>query len=167
MWTVSDPGQEGEYEVEQILNRRTFRGRPFYLVRWQGHHSTSDSWEPVDLKNCPEKYEAAAARRPRLIRGADRAAPAGATPPAPPPPVAPAGWTIGPLGSPGTGSVVLYWWPDEGWQLGRVSRPAARRPLTHVVTYRRPTAAFTGTVDTLLDSASYGQRWMLLLPDRA
>ena len=31
---VSDPSQEGEYAVEQILNRRTFRGRPFYLVRW-------------------------------------------------------------------------------------------------------------------------------------
>ena len=47
---VSDPGQEGEYEVELILNRRTFRGSPFYLVRWQG--STSDSWEPVEhLKN--------------------------------------------------------------------------------------------------------------------
>ena len=74
---------------------------------------------------------------------------------------------IGPLGSPETGSVVHYWWPDEGWQLGRVSRPASRRPFTHVVTYRRPTAAFTGTVDTLLDSASYGHRWVLLHPDRA
>ena len=79
------------------------------------------------------------------------------------PPVVPAVWTIGPLGSPGTGSVVLYWWPDEGWQLGRVSRPAARRPFTHVVTYRRPSAA----LDTLLDSASYGHRWVLLHPDRA
>ena len=102
-----------------------------------------------------------------MIRGAaDRVAPAGATPPAPPPPVAPAGWTIGPLGSPGSGSVVLYWWPDEprrtGIELGRVSRPVSRRPFTHVVTYRRPTTAFTGTVDTLLDSASYGHRWVLL-----
>ena len=83
------------------------------------------------LKNCPERvaeYEAAAARRPRLIRGADRAAPAGATPPAPPPPVAPAGWTIGPVGSPGTGSVVLYWWPGEGWQLGPARFPPGFSP---------------------------------------
>ena len=33
---VSDPGQEGEYVVEQLLNRRTIRGRTHYLMRWQG-----------------------------------------------------------------------------------------------------------------------------------
>ena len=125
------------------------------------------------LKNCPERvveYKAAAVRRPRLICGVDRAAPAGATPPALPTPVAPAGWTIGLLGSPGAGSVVLYWRLEEGWRFGLVSRPASRRPFTRVVTYRRgPTAraAFTGMVDTLLDSASYNQRWLLLLPGRA
>jgi hypothetical protein len=30
---VPDPGQEGEHVVEQLLNRKTLRGRTFYLVR--------------------------------------------------------------------------------------------------------------------------------------
>ena len=31
---VSNPGQEGEYVVEQLLNRKAIRGRTHYLVRW-------------------------------------------------------------------------------------------------------------------------------------
>ncbi len=34
---VADPGQAGEYVVEQLLNRKSIRGRTYYLVRWQGH----------------------------------------------------------------------------------------------------------------------------------
>ena len=34
--------------------------------------------------------------------------------------------------------------------------------LTHVVGYRTPTAAFAGEVDTLLDPATYGSRWVSL-----
>ncbi len=45
---ISDPGQEGEYVVEQLLNRRTIRGRTHYLARWQGQDPTADSWEPVE-----------------------------------------------------------------------------------------------------------------------
>jgi hypothetical protein len=33
-----------------------------------------------------------------------------------------------------------------------------------VVAYTRQTSALRGTVDTLLDAASYGQRWVLLSP---
>ena len=32
---VTDQGQAGEYLVEQLLNRKTVRGRTYYLVRWQ------------------------------------------------------------------------------------------------------------------------------------
>ena len=53
---VFDPGQEGEYVVEQLLNRRILHGRTHHLVRWPGHDSTADSWEPVEhLTNCPER----------------------------------------------------------------------------------------------------------------
>ncbi len=45
---VADPGQEGKYEVEQILNRKTIRGRTHYLVQWKGQSSADDSWEPVE-----------------------------------------------------------------------------------------------------------------------
>ena len=34
---VTDAGQEGEHEVELLLNRRTIRGVTRYLVRWRGH----------------------------------------------------------------------------------------------------------------------------------
>ena len=40
---VSDPGQEGEHEVELLLNRRRVRGVTRYLVRWRGHSSAEDS----------------------------------------------------------------------------------------------------------------------------
>ena len=96
---VSDPGQEGEYVVAQLLNRKTIRGRMHYLVRWQGHDSADDSWEPVEhLTNCADRiaeYEAAAPRRqrakrhlpPQSSRAPSTPPPPGpASPPPPPPP---------------------------------------------------------------------------------
>ena len=41
---VSDAGQEGEHEVELLLNRLTVRGVTRYLVRWRGHTSADDEW---------------------------------------------------------------------------------------------------------------------------
>jgi hypothetical protein len=61
---------------------------------------------------------------------------------------------------------ILYCWPDEGWQLGRVRRRSSKAPLTHMVGYQLATAAFTGEVDSLLDEASYGARWVALAPVR-
>jgi hypothetical protein len=174
---VPDPGQEGEYVVEQLLNRKTLRGRTYYLVRWQGHTSADDSWEPVEhLTHCPERvaeYEAAAPRRPAARRHASRggtARPAGPGPSAPQPvappeptaPQAPLGWAVAPAGPPTLGAKVLYWWPDDGWQRGVVARRCKKAPFSHIVRYRRPTAAFAGDVPTLLDAPSYGARWVLL-----
>ena len=166
---VADPGQAGEYVVAQLLNRKVLRGRTYYMVRWQGHASADDSWEPVEhLTNCPERlaeYEAAAPRRPKARRtarsgGADPAAPPPPAPPPPtvfsPPPRPPPGWAVGPLGSPLVGASILYWWPEEGWQLGVVARLCTRAPFSHVVRYRRATAAFAG-------APSYGSRWVLLV----
>jgi hypothetical protein len=39
---VSDVGQEGEHEVELLLNRRLACGVTRYLVRWRGHTSADD-----------------------------------------------------------------------------------------------------------------------------
>ena len=165
--------------VDQLLNRKTVRGRTCYLVRWQGHASAADSWEPAEhLANCQERvaeYEAAAPRRPKALRAHQRAGPAplaqAAAPLSPPPPLAaapppqpPAGWAVAAAGPPpDLGSALLYWWPDEGWQLGRVRRRCRRAPFTHVVGYRPPAAAFAGEVDTLLDPATYGSRWVSLI----
>ena len=66
---VSDAGQEGEREVELLLNRRTVRGVTRYhaLSRYRGHASADDEWlRPEELAHCPEKvvkYDAAAPRR--------------------------------------------------------------------------------------------------------
>ncbi len=54
------------------------------------------------------------------------------------------------------GSAILYWWPDEDWQvgplLGRVRRHtgSSKVPFTHVVRYRYATVGFAGDVDSLL-----------------
>ena len=92
---VSDAGQEGDHEVERLLNRTEKRGVTRYLVRWRGHTSADDEWlRAEELPHCQEKarvaeYDAAAPRR-RAARRADPAAePAAAPPAAPPPPPAP------------------------------------------------------------------------------
>jgi hypothetical protein len=41
---VSDVGQEGEHEVELLLNRTEQRGVTRYLVRWRGHTSADGEW---------------------------------------------------------------------------------------------------------------------------
>ena len=76
---VSDPGQEGEHEVELLLNRKEVRGVTHYLVRWRGHSSAADEWLRADeLIHCPEKvaeYDAAAPRRRAALKGRGRALP--------------------------------------------------------------------------------------------
>ncbi len=58
----------------------------------------------------------------------------------------------------------MYRWPEAGWKRGWVARLAKQALFSHVVHYRRPIAAFTGDVDTLLDPASYNIRRVLLVP---
>ena len=53
---VSDPGQEGEHEVELLLNRKEVRGVTHYLVLWRGHSSAADEWlRAAELGHCPDK----------------------------------------------------------------------------------------------------------------
>jgi len=65
------------------------------------------------------------------------------------------------------GRQLLYWWPADGWQRGTVARVCPRPAFSHVVAYTRQTSALRGTADSLLDSASYGARWVLLSPAAA
>ena len=181
---VDDPGQEGEHEVEQLLNRKTSSGGVTrYLVRFLGHTSADDEWiREEELGHCREKvaeYDTAAPRRRAALRaGAHWRGPRGDPPPpqgrdaAPPQriPRPPPGFR---LASPHelvdgralTGARVLYLWPAEGWQLGRVARLCSREGFSHVVAYGRSSALGAVVVDTLLDAASHGPqgRWRLLL----
>ena len=67
-------------------------------------------------------------------------------------------------GPPVLSSPILYWWPDEGWQLGRVRRPSRNPPVGG---YRLATAAFAGEVASLVEAASHGSRWVSLVPAAA
>ena len=142
---MSDAGQEGEHEVEQLLNRRTVRGVTRYLVRWRGHTAADDEWlRPAELAHCPEKvaeYDAATPRRGTARRTGSEARPAvppaaaparPAAPPAAParaPPlslVTPAGFRLAAPSEVRAGAALvvqagLYRWLDEGWVRGTVA----------------------------------------------
>jgi hypothetical protein len=84
---VSDAGQDGEHEVELLLNRREISCITHCLVRWRGHSSADDEClRAEDLSHCQEKvaeYDAAAARRRAAPRPEPAAPQVVATAPAP------------------------------------------------------------------------------------
>ena len=48
-------GEEQEYEVEKILNKKLFREKTWYLVQWKGYTVEEDMWEKEeDLENVVE-----------------------------------------------------------------------------------------------------------------
>ena len=173
---VLDPGQEGEHEVELLLNRKEVRGVTRYLVRWRGHSSAADEWlRAEELGHCPEKvaeYEAAAPRRRTARQGRARAEPH-----SPVPGVSPALQRIPDgfrramagevrVGKALVGARVMYLWPADGWLQGRVRRVCRRPGFSHVVGYPASSRLGAAEVETLLDEASHGPtgRWHLLVP---
>jgi hypothetical protein len=55
---MSEEADEGEWEVEAIVNSRKRKGRVQYLVKWLGFSDSENSWQyEEDLVNCPEKVE--------------------------------------------------------------------------------------------------------------
>jgi hypothetical protein len=91
-----------------------------------------------------------------LEQAIGRALPRPAPPPpaaaAPPPPLPPTGFTAdaappGDLGAALVGLLLLYWWPDDGWQRSTVARLCPRGAFSHVVVYTRQTSALRGTAD--------------------
>jgi hypothetical protein len=58
---------EYEYEVEQVLAHKRMRNQNYYLIRWKGYNSWSNSWEPESLlmnaREAIASYKAAQARR--------------------------------------------------------------------------------------------------------
>jgi hypothetical protein len=174
---VSDPGQEGEHEVELLLNRKEIRGVLHYLVRWRGHTSADDEWlRAEELAHCPERvaeYDAAAPRRRRARGTAGASAvPAGGVA-ATAPPVAPAGFRLATTaevlaGAALVGRSILYRWPGQGWVLGKVVRVSRAAGFSHVVRYARGSALGVGVAASLLDAPSHGpgpaDRWVLLCP---
>jgi hypothetical protein len=85
-----------------------------------------------------------------------------------PPPLPPTGYTMDPapgdLGRALVGRRILYWWGEDGRQLGSVARVSSQASFSHVVVYHRRSSALSGTAHSLLDSASYGSTWVALSP---
>jgi hypothetical protein len=171
---VSYAGQEGEHEVELLLNRREIRGVTRCLVRWRGDTSADDEWlRAEDLLHCQGKVAEYDATAPRRRRSEHSAPPVVA--PAPAPPAAPLGPPAGfrlaapsdsevLAGSALVGQAVLYRWPVEGWVRGTVTGRSLAAGFSHVVRYGRTSALGAGVVPSLLDAASHGLagRWVLL-----
>ena len=56
---------EGEYEVEEILDRRVKGRQEEYLIKWKGYDDSENTWEPrKHLRNCPEKLHQFHQRNP-------------------------------------------------------------------------------------------------------
>ena len=56
---------EDEYEVEEILDTRTRRGKQQYLVKWLGYPHSDNTWEPESfVTNAPEKLAEFKSRKP-------------------------------------------------------------------------------------------------------
>lgn len=57
-----DAAAEEDYEVEDIVDHKTERGKTSFLIRWKGWTAEHDTWEPESTLSCPEivsKYKKA------------------------------------------------------------------------------------------------------------
>ena len=142
-----------EHEVAAILKFAVRAGRPQVLIRWAGLDASGDTWEPYCEEAIRDFERARGVVLPRVPP------PPGVRRPRPPP-----GYSVdaapGDLGAALVGRRILYWWPAARHR--RADLPAWG--ILHVVAYHRRTSALRGTVESLLDAASYGARWVLLSP---
>jgi hypothetical protein len=71
---------------------------------------------PDQLRGAPHRVRGGCSPE---AKGSPRSNPAPSTAPYPLP-SPPAGWSLGAWARPAIGDAVLYWWPEAGWQRGRV-----------------------------------------------
>lgn len=50
--------EEPEYKVQAILEVKKVRGKPQYLIKWEGYEEDENSWEPEDNLDCQDLLEA-------------------------------------------------------------------------------------------------------------
>ena len=47
-------GEDAEYEVEKIVDKRIQNGQVEYLLKWKGYPNEDNTWEPKDSLQCEE-----------------------------------------------------------------------------------------------------------------
>ena len=57
-----------DYEVEQILDRRTRKGRVEYLLKWKGYGSEDNTWVPETSLDCPQLIEEFKKTKTKVLR---------------------------------------------------------------------------------------------------
>jgi hypothetical protein len=56
--TIMPETNQEEYEVEAILDKRTLRNKPQYLIKWKGYPLHDATWEPEEnLTNAQQKLQ--------------------------------------------------------------------------------------------------------------
>ena len=50
--------EDAEYKVEAILEVKKVRGKPQYLIKWEGYEDDENSWEPEDNLDCQDLLDA-------------------------------------------------------------------------------------------------------------
>ena len=139
------PGADGgpEFEVQELLKFKMRWGQPYILVRWSGCDASRDIWEPLVRR----RTTLPTVRRP-LPHSSGLGPPIAST--------CPAGCCRPALAYPAGTSMLR--------RLAISASHASACAASARTWSPTQTSALRGTADTLLDAASYGQRWVLLSP---
>lgn len=51
--SAEEDNEDEEYVVERIVDKKTEKGKTFYLLKWKGYEEDQNTWEPETNLGCP------------------------------------------------------------------------------------------------------------------